>query len=217
MNLKSLLQQAEDYEHSLPEFPGGLDVEGKALAGYFDSTILTTEATIDKVYSLCEDARKYNVAAVCINPIYASRATRFLKGSEVKNCCVVGFPLGATPTLLKVTEATYLLKEGVEEIDMVIPVGMLKSGMYGYVYDDIASVAAEAQKHKAHSKIILEMGLLTLKEKIIGCLLSKAAGREALSADRPARIASAIDADADAPRGLGTALDGGRAARFTAA
>jgi len=178
MNIKSILQQAEAYEHDLPEFPGGIEVEGKAIAGYLDSTILKTEATLDQIFSLCEDAKKYNFAAVCVNPIFATRVTRFLKGSEVKNCCVVGFPLGATPTSLKVTEAVYLLKEGVEEIDMVIPVGMLKTGMYGYVFDDIASVAAEAQKHKAHSKIILEMGLLTLKEKIIGCLLSKAAGAD---------------------------------------
>jgi deoxyribose-phosphate aldolase len=178
MDLKSLLEQAEAYEHSLPEFPGGLEVEGKALAAYFDSTILKTEATLEQVKALCDDARQYNFMAVCINPIYVARATRFLKGSEVKNCSVVGFPLGASPTSLKVEEATYVLKEGAEEVDMVIPVGMLKSGMYGYVYDDIAGVAAEAQKHKAHSKVILEMGLLTLKEKIIGCLLSKAAGAD---------------------------------------
>ena len=178
MNLKSLLEEADAYEQSLPPFPGGVVVEGQALAAYLDSTLLKTEATLDQVKILCDDAQKYNFAAVCVNPIFVARVTRFLKGSEVKNCSVIGFPLGATPTFLKVEEAIYVLKEGVEEVDMVIPVGMLKTGTYGYVYDDIASVTAEAHKHKAHSKVILEMGLLTLKEKIIGCLLSKAAGAD---------------------------------------
>jgi deoxyribose-phosphate aldolase len=178
MNLKSLLEQAEAYEHSLPEFPGGFEVEGKALAAYFDSTILKTEATLEQVKALCDDARQYNFAAVCVNPIYVARATRFLKGSEVKNCSVVGFPLGAVPTILKVEEAVYVLKEGAEEIDMVIPVGMLRTGMFGYVYDDISEVTEAAHKHKAHIKVILEMGLLTQREKIICCLLCKAAGAD---------------------------------------
>jgi len=178
MNLKSLLEQAEAYEQTLPDFPGGLDVEGQALAAYFDSTILKPEATVDQVKLLCDDARQYHFAAVCVNPIHVARATRFLKGSEVKNCSVVGFPLGASPTSLKVEEAVYVLKEGAEEVDMVIPVGMLKTGMFGYVYDDICGVSDAAHRHKAHSKIILEMGLLTLKEKIIACLLSQAAGAD---------------------------------------
>ena len=178
MNLKSLLEQADAYEQSLPAFPGGLDVEGKALAAYFDSTILKPEATIEQVKSLCDDAREYKFAAVCINPIYVSRVSRFLKGSEVKNCTVIGFPLGAIPTSFKVEEALFLVKEGAEEVDMVIPIGMLKSGLYNYVYDDISLVVAEAHKHKAHCKVILEMGLLTQKEKIIGCLISQAAGAD---------------------------------------
>jgi deoxyribose-phosphate aldolase len=175
MNLKLLLEQADAYEQSLPAFPGGLDVEGKALAGYFDSTILKPEATLEQVKALCDDARQYKFAAVCINPIYVSRVSRFLKGSEVKNCAVVGFPLGASPTSFKIEEAIYLVKEGAEEVDMVIPIGMLKSGMYEYVYADIAQVSSEAHKHQAHCKVILEMGLLTIKEKIIGCLISQAA------------------------------------------
>ena len=178
MNLKLLLEQAYAYENSLPAFPGGLDVEGLALAAYLDSTILKSEATLDQVKVLCDDARQYHFAAVCINPIYVSRVSRFLKGSEVKNCCVVGFPLGATPTSFKLEETNYVVKEGAEEVDMVIPVGMLKSGMYEYVYADISTVVAETQRHKAHCKVILETGLLTLKEKIIGCLLSQAAGAD---------------------------------------
>ncbi|MCE1253019.1 MAG: deoxyribose-phosphate aldolase [Anaerolineae bacterium] len=178
MDMKSILEQAEAYDHQLPEFPGGLEVGSQALAAYLDSTILKPDATQEQIHNLCLDAQQYGFAAVCVNPIFTTRVTRFLKGSMVKNCTVVGFPLGAVPTSIKTSEALLYVKEGAEEVDMVIPVGLLKAGSYGYVLSDIAAVAQEAHKHHALLKVILEMGLLERREKIIGCLLSQAAGAD---------------------------------------
>ena len=178
MDIKTILEQADAYEQQLPEFPGGLEAEGSAIAAYLDSTILKPDATPEQIHDLCLDAQQYGFAAVCINPLFVTRATRYLKGSTVKNCTVIGFPLGAVPTSIKTTETILYVKEGAEEVDMVIPVGMLKSGAYGYVYTDIAAVVQEAHDRHALTKVILEMGLLNKREKIIACLLSKAAGAD---------------------------------------
>ena len=175
MNLKLIIEQADAYERTLPDFPGGLEVKGKPIAGFLDSTLLKPEATLSQVKELCDNAREYKFAAVCINPIFVTKVQRFLKGSEVKNCTVIGFPLGSIPTSFKVDETEQLVKEGAEEVDMVIPIGMLKAGAYEYVYSEIARITAMAHNHNAHCKVILEMGLLSTKEKIIGCLLSRAA------------------------------------------
>ena len=178
MNLESLLEKARAYEESLPPFMGGLDVKGKKIAEYLDSTLLKAEATLDQVKALCDEAIQNRFAAVCINPVYVSRVQRFLKGSDVKNCTVIGFPLGAGLTPIKVEEAIQMLKEGAEEVDMVIPIGMLKNGAYQYVYKEIAQISEIAHNHHALCKVILEMGLLTQSEKIIGCLLSMEAGAD---------------------------------------
>ena len=178
MNIKTLIEKAREYGQTLPPFTGGVEVKGNKIAGYLDSTLLKAEATLDQIQSLCEEAVQNKFAAVCINPLYVSRVQRFLKGSEVKNCTVIGFPLGAILTPFKVEEAVQMVKEGAEEVDVVIPIGMLKSGNYQYVYKEITQVCEAAHKHNALCKVILEMGLLTQDEKIIGCLLSQEAGAD---------------------------------------
>jgi deoxyribose-phosphate aldolase len=147
------------------------------LAKYIDHTILKPEATEAQVRSICEEALKYNFASVCINPSRVSLAASILKGSEVKVCTVIGFPLGATTTAVKAFETSETIKEGAHEVDMVINVGKLKDKDYDYVKEDIKAVV-EAAKGKALTKVIIETSLLTDEEKVIACRLSKEAGAD---------------------------------------
>ncbi len=104
---------------------GGIDVE---LASLIDHTLLKPEATKQQIEQLCEEAKKYRFASVCINPCYVTLCAQLLKESSVKVCTVIGFPLGATSTATKVFEAEQALRDGAHELDMVINIGMLKSG-----------------------------------------------------------------------------------------
>lgn len=104
---------------------------------YFDHTNLKPEATKDDIRTLCEEAKKYDFASVCVNGIYTAFAKECLSGSDVKTCVVVGFPLGAMSTDVKAYETKKAVEDGADEIDMVIPVGLLKAGEYDAVYEDI--------------------------------------------------------------------------------
>jgi deoxyribose-phosphate aldolase len=147
------------------------------LARYIDHTLLKPEATEDQVRKLCEEARKHTFASVCINPSWVALASRMLKGSPVKVCTVIGFPLGATTSTAKAIETRDAIANGANEIDMVINVGALKSGNDAVVKDDIEAVVMAARGH-AIVKVILETALLTKEEKIKACLLSKMAGAD---------------------------------------
>jgi deoxyribose-phosphate aldolase len=179
MTLKELLELAASYDIQLPalqvgEVPGGAD-----LAGVIDHTLLKADATQSQIETLCKEARQYGFASVCVNPIAVPISAHRLAGTPVKVCTVIGFPLGAVPTRFKVAEAQWCLAEGARELDMVIPVGWLKSSKYEYVLEDIQGVVAAArQVAGALVKVILEMALLTRREKIIGCLLTRQAGAE---------------------------------------
>ncbi len=144
-------------------------------ARMIDHTLLKPEATPDEIKKLCEEARTYNFASVCINPCYVEMSRDLLKGSQVKVCTVIGFPLGATTTETKRAEAEQALTNGAQEIDMVINIGMLKQGNFEYVFNDINQVVLAAKKHKALCKVIIETALLTDEEKVKACLISKEA------------------------------------------
>ncbi len=145
------------------------------IARMIDHTLLKPEATPDDIKKLCQEARTYNFASVCINPSFVPMCKDLLKGSNVKVCTVIGFPLGATTTEVKRAEAEQALKSGAQEIDMVINIGMLKQGNYDYVFNDINQVALAAKKYNAICKVIIETSLLTDEEKVKACVLSKKA------------------------------------------
>lgn len=147
------------------------------LAKMIDHTILKPEATEKEVEKLCKEALEYNFASVCINPSMVEKAAEMLKGSDVKVCTVIGFPLGATTTEVKAFETEDVIKKGATEVDMVINVGKLKEGNLGYVKKDIEAVV-NAAKGKALTKVIIETCLLTDEEKVTACKLSKEAGAD---------------------------------------
>jgi deoxyribose-phosphate aldolase len=156
---------------------GNVDV-GAGVAQYIDHTLLKPDATQDQIAQLCYEARKYNFAAVCVNPTHVKLCTQLLQGTPVHVCTVVGFPLGATPPEVKAYEAQQAIDDGATEVDMVINVGALKSKDYALVERDIATVARTCHAGGAVLKVIIEAALLTDEEKVIACQLSKAAGAD---------------------------------------
>ena len=154
---------------------GGVEPD---LAGMIDHTMLKSEATTSEIEKLCDEARKFSFASVCINPSYVSLCAKLLRGTDVKVCTVIGFPLGATLTAVKAFETEHAIRDGAGEVDMVINVGMLKSKQYDYVENDIFAVVSTAKRYRVLSKVILETGLLTDEEKVKGCVLAKRAGAD---------------------------------------
>lgn len=147
------------------------------IAKMIDHTILKAEATESEIIKLCKEAIHYNFASVCVNPSMVPVAAKELKGTHVKVCTVIGFPLGATTTEVKAFETKDVIEKGATEVDMVINVGKLKERNLEYVKNDIKAVV-EAAKGKALTKVIIETCLLTEEEKIIVCRLSKEAGSD---------------------------------------
>lgn len=147
------------------------------LAKYIDHTILKADATTEKVKQICKEALENNFASVCINSCNVPLAAKLLKNSSVKVCTVIGFPLGATSTAVKAFEAEDAIKNGAEEVDMVINVGRLKDKDYEYVKKDIKAVV-NAASGKALTKVIIETCLLTDDEKVTACKLAKEAGAD---------------------------------------
>ena len=143
---------------------------------YIDHTLLKPEATKEQIIKLCEEARQYDFASVCVNTCYVPLAKELLAGSDVKVCCVVGFPLGAMDTVSKAFEAKTAVENGAQEVDMVINIGALKDKDYDYVTKDIAAVV-EASK-PAIVKVIIEACLLTDEEKVEACKCSMNAKAE---------------------------------------
>ena len=147
----------------------------KPLSKYIDHTLLKADATEEQIKILCKEALEYNFASVCVNSCYVDVVADMLRGSDVKTCCVVGFPLGAMSSKSKAFETKTAVEMGAEEIDMVINIGALKSGNLSLVKDDIASVVDAAGK-SALVKVIIEACLLNDDEKIEACNLSLEAG-----------------------------------------
>ncbi len=156
----------------------GVIPDDLGLAKKIDHTLLKPEATPDQIAQLCSEARKYGFASVCVNPTWIKLCADLLRGSAVKVCSVVGFPLGATPTNVKVYETEQVLRDGAQEVDMVINIGALKAGLNELVAKDIRSVVEAAHKGGAIVKVIIEVALLSDEEKVIASLLSKEAGAD---------------------------------------
>ena len=142
-----------------------------------DHTLLKQDATGEQIDRLCAEAAEYHFASVCVNPYYVVRCVKNLKGTGVKVCTVVGFPLGATTMETKVFETLQAVASGAEEIDMVINVCALKSGHIRGVEQEIQAMAA-AVEGKAILKVIIETCLLTDEEKVLACQIAKRCGAD---------------------------------------
>lgn len=142
----------------------------------FDHTILKADATREAVAKICEEAKEYGFMSVCVNSYYTAFVAEKLKDNDVKVCTVVGFPLGQMSTKAKAAETELAVKDGADEIDMVINVGALKDKEYNVVRNDIKEVKKACGQ--ALLKVIIETCLLTDEEKIKACELAKEAGAD---------------------------------------
>ncbi len=149
-------------------------MNSKILSKYFDHTILKPDATRDEVIRICKEALEYKFFSVCVNPCHVKLVTEQLSGSGVKPCSVIGFPLGANTTKIKMAETLQAIEDGALEIDMVINVGALKENDFQTVEDDILAVVMAAKDKKV--KVIIETCLLDHDQKVKACEISKSAG-----------------------------------------
>ncbi|CDF78381.1 deoxyribose-phosphate aldolase [Formosa agariphila KMM 3901] len=147
------------------------------IAKYIDHTLLKSSATDQDIKTLCEDALTYKFYAVCVNSFYVSFVKQLLKGTDIKVCATIGFPLGAVTTQTKVFETKMAVEQGAEEIDMVLNIGMLKSNDFDLVFEDIKQVKA-ACGDTASLKVIFEISELTDAQIIKACTLSIAANAD---------------------------------------
>jgi deoxyribose-phosphate aldolase len=178
-DLTRILKLAHVYDQELPNAPREFDLPaGADLAGWIDHTALKAETTPEQIKQLCDEARQYRFATVCVNPGYVPLARGLLRNSGVGICSVVAFPLGANLPEYKALETKGAIEMGATEIDMVINIGAMKSGSYELVLQDIEAVVREARENNVRVKVILEMALLNRREKIVGCLLCQEAGAD---------------------------------------
>ena len=193
VTLNEILSLADEYEHTLPparlatvepRSPGKGSQQqpfsaptGTSLAHWMDQTLLKPEATSGQIRSLCAEAREMHFSSVCVNPSYVPLAASLLTACETKVCAVIAFPFGANLPELKAQETRSLIERGAAEIDMVINIGALKDEDLFLTFNDVQAVV-NAAAGKAKVKVILETALLTRREKIVGCLVSKAAGAD---------------------------------------
>ncbi len=147
------------------------------MAKYLDDTLLKADATPEQIVKICEEAKTYGCASVCVNSSYVPLVAKELSGSEVKTCCVIGFPLGACTSESKAAETADSIEKGANEVDMVIQIGRAKAGEWDYVKSDIEAVV-KAAAGKAIVKVIIETCLLTDEEKIKACQIAKEAGAD---------------------------------------
>ena len=146
------------------------------LENYIDHTLLKPSATTENIIQLCDEAKKYNFFAVCVNGSFVKLAKRELINSNVKIAAVVGFPLGATAPSIKVLETKTYINDGADEIDMVINIGMLKSKDFKYVENEIIAVKNELGDRVL--KVIIETCYLTDEEKRVVCKIAMKAGAD---------------------------------------
>ncbi|MGZ5445496.1 MAG: deoxyribose-phosphate aldolase [Thermoanaerobaculia bacterium] len=185
------------------------------LVKLIDHTLLKPEATADEIDKLCEEARRHGFYSVCVNPTWVPKAKALLRGTSVKVCAVVGFPLGAQSPEIKTLEARRALREGAQEIDMVINIGALKGKDDRLVARDIRGVVEVCDEARAVSKVILETALLTDEEKVRGCQLSMKAGADFVKTSTGFSKGGATPEDIAlmartvAPRKLGVKASGG--------
>jgi deoxyribose-phosphate aldolase len=158
-----------------PKSSGPASVAAPELARYIDHTLLKPDSTQAQVDKLCAEASEYKFYSVCVNSTWVTQCARKLRGTGVKVCAVVGFPLGAMDSRAKGLETRYAVENGASEIDMVINVGALKSGDLKTVEEDIRAVL-RACRQTTVMKVIIECALLTDAEKVLACQIAKKAG-----------------------------------------
>ena len=144
-------------------------------SSYIDHTLLKADASEKEIKQLCKEAIKYEFFSVCINPCFIKLAKRYLKNTPVKVCSVIGFPLGANDTKVKVYEAKQAIKDGADEIDVVINVSKLKDKKYKYIEKELESIV-KVSRGKAIVKVIIETCLLTKEEIKVACEILYASG-----------------------------------------
>jgi len=148
-------------------------VTREQLAKMIDHTLLKPDATANSIINLCEEAKRYGFASVCVNPAHVSLASEMLKNTDVRVGTVIGFPFGATTTEVKAFETRNAIENGAQEFDMVINIGALKSAYYELVTRDIEGVVRIAKRaRKSTTKVIIETGFLTDEQKVIACKLA---------------------------------------------
>ncbi len=147
-----------------------------SIVQFIDHTLLRPDATVSDIETLCDEAIRYGFVAVCVNPWHVARSSDRLKGSDVEVCTVIGFPLGANTTAIKVAEARQAIADGADELDMVLSIGALKAGDDAFVEEDIAAVVQVSECRIV--KVILETGLLTNDEKVRAARRVRAAGAQ---------------------------------------
>lgn len=156
----------------------GSSLTPRELASYIEHTLLKAEATPKQILELCQQAMQYQFATACVNPRFASLAAGAMRGTPVKTCCVVGFPLGATTAEVKACEAERAIRDGASEIDMVLPIGELRDKRFRQVFSDIQQVAVACHDQGALLKVIIETSELEEELIIAACLLSRDAGAD---------------------------------------
>jgi deoxyribose-phosphate aldolase len=152
--------------------------EPKNIEKYIDHTLLKPEATSAEIAALCQEAKEYHFAAVCVNPNHVRECARLLRGTGVEIATVVGFPLGAHTTATKVFEAMQAIADGATELDMVIDIGALKAKQDEIVRDDIHAIVEASHAAGRLVKVIIEAALLTDEEKVRASQLAKDAGAD---------------------------------------
>ena len=153
-----------------------MDMENIELAGMIDHTILKADATASQIDKLCQEAKQYNFASVCVNSSWVSRCAELLKNSDVMVCTVIGFPLGAASTPAKAAEAIAAVQQGADELDMVINIGHLLDSEFEFVKNDIAGVVNAASGKTV--KVIIEICYLDNEQIVKACKLAEEAGAD---------------------------------------
>jgi len=182
----------------LPELT--MPMRKSSFASYLDNALHHPDATPDEVIQFCDQADQCKIATVFINPVFVALAKKQLADSVVRVGSVAGFPLGAFPTDTKLFEAKNSLENGADEIDMVIQVGMLKAGEYSFIFDEIQKMSEMVHSHDGLLKVILEVCLLDRFEKIMGSLISKAAGADFVKTSTGFSTGGAVVEDIDLMR-----------------
>lgn len=152
--------------------------DAAGIAAYIDHTLLKPEAGEADVLKVCSEASEYHFKSVCVNPIWVKTVHNALKGSGVLTCSVIGFPLGATPTDVKVFEARGATLDGADEIDMVINIAAARALDKGALVDDISAVAEVVHGANAILKVIIETALLNEEQKVLACRAAVEAGAD---------------------------------------
>ncbi len=171
--------------------------EAANIAALIDHTALKADTTEDEIRRICDEARRFEFASVCVNPSYVPLAASALEGTNVAVCTVIGFPLGASASLIKAQETVQAARDGATEVDMVLNVGFLKSGRYKEVEEDIRAVveAARSAAGRILVKVILETALLTNEEKVIASVCAGNAGADFVKTSTGFSIGGATKAD----------------------